>query len=87
MAEAQYTLAEMHLLGQGVPQDCAEARRWYEKATAQGHAGAQCGLGEMFADGLCVPQDRPVAKEWFRKACGGSQHGCDAYRQLNDAGF
>ena len=59
-----------------------------KKAAAQGHAGAQCGLGEMFADGLCVPQDRPVAKEWFRKACdGGSQHGCDAYRQLNDAGF
>ena len=88
MAEAQYTLAEMHLLGQGVPQDCAEARRWYEKAAAQGHAGAQCDLGEMFADGLCVPQDRPVAKEWFRKACDGdSQHGCDAYRQLNDAGF
>ena len=37
MAEAQYTLAEMHLLGHGVPQDCAEARRWYEKG---GRAGA-----------------------------------------------
>ena len=87
-AEAQYTLAEMHLLGQGVPQDCAGARHWFEKAAAQGHAGAQRGLGEMFATGRCIPQDKPAAKDWFRKACnGGDQHGCDSYRQLSDAGF
>ena len=88
MAEAQFSLAEMHLLGQGVPQDCTEARRWYEKAAAQGHAGAQSGLGEMFAAGRCVPQDKSAAKDWFKKSCaGGDQHACDSYRQLNDAGF
>ena len=87
-AEAQYTLAEMHLLGHGVPQDCAGARHWFEKAATQGHAGAQRGLGKMFVAGRCVPQDKPAAKDWFRKGCNGvDQHGCDSYRQLNDAGF
>ena len=31
---------------EGVPEDDAEAVRWYRKAAEQGHAGAQYNLGE-----------------------------------------
>ena len=87
-AEAQFSLGEMFFAGHGVPQDYAEARRWYGMAAAQGHAGAQCGLGEIYAEGKGVPQDMQTAKDWFRKSCnGGDEHGCDAYRHLNASGF
>jgi TPR repeat protein len=47
----------MYYTGQGVPQDDAEAARWYRKAADQGHAGAQFNLGAMYADGQSVSQD------------------------------
>ena len=34
--DAQYNLALMYLNGQGVPQDFAEAARWYQLAAEQG---------------------------------------------------
>ncbi len=37
--EAQISLGFMYAEGQGVPQDDAEAVRWYRKAAEQGHAG------------------------------------------------
>ena len=47
----------MYDVGFGVPQDAAEAIRWYHLAAEQGHAGAQGGLGDMYANGEGVPQD------------------------------
>ncbi len=38
-APVQYNLGLMYENGRGVPQDDAEARRWYWKAAEQGHAG------------------------------------------------
>ncbi len=71
-----------------MPQDYATARKWYEKAAAQGHAKAQNNLGAMYANGEGVRQDRRTAKEWFGKACdNGVQDGCDNYRILNEAGI
>ena len=67
-AEAQFELGLMHHEGQGVPQDYAEARRWYEKAAAQGHAEAQCGLGVLYDQGLGVQEDNKAAKELFVQA-------------------
>ncbi|MCR5259930.1 MAG: sel1 repeat family protein [Desulfovibrio sp.] len=70
------------------PQDYAEARRWYGKAAAQGHARAQFNMGFMCEKGQDIPQDKRIAKDWFRKACnGGDEHACDAYRHLNATGF
>ena len=40
-ASAQVGLGNMHLRGDGVPQDFAEARRLFGLAGAQGHAEAQ----------------------------------------------
>lgn len=39
--EAQYALGILFLTGSGVQQNAAEARRWIERAAAQGHADAR----------------------------------------------
>jgi len=52
----------------GVPQDYAEAARWYRKAAEQGDARAQKDLGHMYFDGRGVPQDYAEAARWYRKA-------------------
>ena len=54
--------------GQGVPQDYAEAVKWYRKAADQGYAAAQTNLGLMYAHGQGVPQDYVEAVKWYRKA-------------------
>ena len=41
--------------GRGVPEDDAEAARWYRLAADQGHAIAQHILGIMYAHGEGVP--------------------------------
>ena len=87
-AEAQSCLGFMYEKGQGVPQDYVKARKWYEKAAAQGDIEAQFNLGIMYAEGQGVPQNKRTAKEWFGKACdNGNQMGCNAYLELNEAGF
>jgi TPR repeat protein len=58
----------MYAEGKGVPQDYAEALRWYRKAADQGDAGAQSNLGVMYAKGQGVPQDSAEAARWYRKA-------------------
>ena len=40
-ADAQYNLGVKYFNGDGVPQDSAEAVRWYRLAVAQGHADAE----------------------------------------------
>ncbi len=61
----------------------------YVKAQAEaGDAKAQCALGGMYYMGQGVSQDKRKAKEWHGKSCDkGLQLGCDAYKQLNEAGF
>jgi hypothetical protein len=67
-ADAQYNLGELYKDGRGVPQDYAEAARWFRKAADQGNAEAQNNLGELSKDGRGVPQDYAEAARWFRKA-------------------
>ena len=47
--------------GQGVPQDFAEAAKWYRLSADQGYALAQSNLGLMYAKGQGVPQDLVLA--------------------------
>ena len=54
-ARAQFNLGAMYANGEGVPEDDAEAGRWYRLAAEQGNAGAQLNLGNMYADGEGVP--------------------------------
>ena len=87
-AEAQYNLGVMYAQGQGVRQDDAQAVQWYRQAAEQGYAQAQSNLGVMYYNGQGVRQNYKIAKEWFGKACdNGLQQGCDAYRELNQAGY
>ena len=46
-ADAQANLGLMYYNGEGVPQDYAEAVRWFRLAAEQGDADAQYNLGVM----------------------------------------
>ena len=49
--DAQNNLGVMYANGEGVPEDDAEAVRWYRLAADQGDADAQYNLGVMYANG------------------------------------
>ena len=61
-------LGVMYANGEGVPEDDAEAVRWYRMAAEQGHAGAQYALGFMYATGRGVLKDDAEAVRWYRMA-------------------
>ena len=50
-ADAQYNLGVAYDNGEGVPQDHAEAARWYRLAAEQGNASAQFNLGVAYENG------------------------------------
>ena len=58
----------MYDTGLGVPQDAAEAVRWFRLAAEQGHARAQYSLGVMYGTGEGVPQDNVEAHMWLNLA-------------------
>jgi len=68
IAVAQYDLGVMYANGLGVPEDDAEAVRWYRLAADQGDASAQFNLGFMYVNGEGVPQDDVQAHMWFNLA-------------------
>ena len=51
-----------------MPQDDAEAMKWYRDAADQGDASAQTNLGVMYDKGKGVPQNDVEALKWFRNA-------------------
>ena len=80
---AQVALGDLFAAGDGVPQDEAEALRWYRMATdqgsteavsgihriaEQGNAEAQLGLGGMYFSGRGVPEDAAEGVRWWRLA-------------------
>ena len=64
----QSMLGFMYSTGQGVPQDAAEAVKWYRLAADQGHAKAQHNLGLMYRRGRGVPIDFVEAAKLYRLA-------------------
>src|SRR5690606_41162582 len=52
--------------GYGVPQDKAEAAKWYRMAAEQGAAEAQFNLGVLYDNGYGDPQDYAEAAKWYR---------------------
>ena len=67
-AVAQYNLGVMYDNGMGVPENDAEAVKWYRKAADQGDADAQYNLGLMYRNGQGVPKNDAEAVKWYRKA-------------------
>jgi TPR repeat protein len=67
-AEAQNKLGMMYQRGIGIPQDPAEALKWYRRAADDGYTFAQYNLGAMYQKGICIQQDYPEALKWYRQA-------------------
>ena len=67
-AYAQYNLGVIHDSGNGVPENDAEAVKWYRLAAEQGFAYAQSNLGVMYANGDGVPENDAEAVKWYRLA-------------------
>ena len=65
---AQYNLGIMYANGIGVPENDAEAVKWYRLAAEQGNASAQYNLGIMYDYGRGVPENDAEAVKWFRLA-------------------
>jgi hypothetical protein len=58
----------MYSHGQGMPQDYAEAVRWYRKAADQGDPEGQDGLAFMYSQGHGVAKDFAESLRWYRNA-------------------
>jgi len=67
-AVAQSNLGVKYYNGEGVRQDYAKAKEWYEKAANQGVAESQYNLGLMYNNANGVSQDYSKAREWYLKA-------------------
>jgi TPR repeat protein len=73
-ALAQFNLAVIYELGQGVPPDCAEATKWFLKAAEQGDAGGQLEMGKRCHRGSFdsltedARESRIEAYKWFKLA-------------------
>ncbi len=75
-ADAQYNLGAMYDQGWGVPQDYAEAVKWYRMGAEQGDVWTQVALGVKYANGEGVPQDYVLAHMWLNLAVAqGSKNG------------
>ena len=66
-ASAQYNLG-IYARGQGVPQNFAEAAKWFRMVAEQGDTNAQYNLGGIYARGQGVLQNFAEAAKWFRMA-------------------
>ena len=66
--EAQYQLAMLLAEGVGGPKDEVSARALFDKAAAQGHAGALERMGNFLRYGRGGPEDRTGAKNYYEKA-------------------
>ena len=68
----------MYARGEGVPEDDAEAVRWFWLAAEQGMAEAQISLGLRYALGEGVPEDDVLAYMWWNLAAAqGSENAQD----------
>jgi hypothetical protein len=61
---AQLALGTRYATGQEVPQDYAEATRWFTQAAEQGNVIAQAALAAYYSVGRGVPQDPAKAYFW-----------------------
>ncbi len=69
VVDAQKTLAQLYLRGEGVEKNHAEAARWLRAvADGAGDPEAQFSLGVLSQRGLGVAKDPAKALHWFQKA-------------------
>jgi len=84
---AQSNLGLMYSTGDGVGRDDAQARHWFGRAAAQGHATAQFHLGNRWhrdslaLAGLDAREARIEAFKWFQLASAQGYPNADASRE------
>ena len=81
-AEAQFDLGSAYQAGRDVPQDFAQAVKWFSQAAQQGHGKAQRYLGSMFFQGRGVEQDYVSAYKWLDLAATQKMTGAAEARDL-----
>lgn len=68
-ADAQLKVGEMYARGEGIPENNAEAVRWFRMAAEQGNSLAQFNLAVMYARGEGgLLKSGATAAEWYYKA-------------------
>ncbi|MEO7297526.1 MAG: tetratricopeptide repeat protein [Verrucomicrobiota bacterium] len=72
--ESWYQTGAKYSFGRGVPQDHAEAVKWFRKAAEQNHVMAQSSLGYCYDAGEGVAKDYVEAVKWYRKAAEQGHH-------------
>lgn len=75
---AQTEVGLHYMKGGRVPQDEAEAVKWFRKAADQNHPEAQFSLGEAYRKGDGVAKDPAEAVKWFRLAADQGWHPAQA---------
>ena len=63
----------MYDQGIGVPENDAEAVKWFRLAAEHGHINAQINLGVMYVNGEGVPQNNIRAYVWYSVAAAQGQ--------------
>jgi TPR repeat protein len=64
-SDAQYSLANMILAGQGGEQSERQAARWFKLAARKGHSGAQAAFGHMLFEGIGVEREPVEGLMWL----------------------
>jgi hypothetical protein len=72
----------MYTVGMGVPQDSAEALRWYRRAASAGNAEAEVNLAAVYIRGDGVKQDIQEALRLLKSAANKRYGRADAYLGL-----
>lgn len=70
---AQYNLAILYFMGQGVGQNYETALRWTKAAAEQGHLNAQLNLGALYYNGTGTTVDFERALQWYSAAAESQQ--------------
>ncbi len=83
VALAQMHLGEMYYDGTKIPQNDAEALRWYQVAALQGLPKAESGLAEIYAEGRGTAKNLTESARWYKRAAmqgyGTAQHQIGVY--------
>jgi len=81
-AAVQYNIGLLYLDGKGVPQDPAQAVKWFTRSAEQDYTEAQHDLGAMFGAGQGVKRDYIQAYKWLNICAAKGNSGCVSQRDL-----
>ncbi|MDH5257040.1 MAG: sel1 repeat family protein, partial [Gammaproteobacteria bacterium] len=68
LAEVHFNIGLMFSSGDGVPQNEAQAAKWFLKAAEEGLPEAQFNIGQCYLTGSGVQKDSTLAMDWIQKA-------------------